>query len=160
MQEVEAKRKMTPADGAHIFYTMIFLAGSYMALNTAPVAQCSVNLTLFAQILFYGEMIWMTYLVITLVPRYKNQGLRLFFNLLDLFYGLYHLALFTYAGYIFYSPQNDCAAGAPALNFLANLYIAVMSFTFFIATLTFGSYLFRRIFKRSENSGFVRSDEL
>src|SRR4051812_40089499 len=97
MQEVESKRKLTPADGAHIFYTAIFLSASYI-VKAKHMSQCSVDLELFNDLLFYGLLLWATFLIITLVPRYKNEGLRTFFNLIDILYGVFHIGLVIYAG--------------------------------------------------------------
>ena len=158
MQEIQAKRKLHSADGAHIFFTLIFLAGSYMALNSSTNTTCNVNLQVVIEALFYGQLIWMTYLIITLFPRYKNESLRLIFNLLDMLYGCYHLALVIYASIQFFHKKNDCTTAAPALNFLTELYIYVMIFTFSIILLSFIFWLIRKITRSKTSQGFVRGD--
>ena len=158
MLEIEAKRKINSVDGAHIFFTLIFLAASYMALYSSSNTVCNVNLQIVIEALFYGQLIWMTNLIITLLTRYKNKTFRLIFNLLDLLYGCYHLALFIYASIQFFNKKNDCATVAPALNFLTQLYIYVMVFTFSIIFLSFIFWSIKKITRSQTTQGFVRGD--
>jgi hypothetical protein len=157
MQEVESKRKLTPADGAHIFYTAIFLSASYI-VKTKHMTQCTVDLELFNDFLFYGLLLWATFLIITLVPRYKNEGLRLFFNLIDLLYGVFHIALVVYAGTKYFSKDNDCGKFAPELNFLTNLYIWVTGIAGTIVLVGFGVWFFKRYIRPNDISGFHKAD--
>ena len=158
MQEAEPKRKMTPTDGAHIFFTLIFLAGSYMALHSSSNTVCSVNLQLVIEALFYGQLIWMIYLIITLIPRYKNERLRIIFYIIDLLYGCYHLTLLIYASTQFFNKKNNCGIAAPALNFLCELYIYVMIITFSIIFLISIYLLIMRITRTRRSQGFFKGD--
>jgi len=159
MQEVESKRKLTPADGAHIFYAGIFLSGSFI-IKTQHPHDCSVDLDFFNDLLFYGLLLWTTFLIITLVPRYKNDGLRLFFNLLDLIYGLFHLILVCYGATQYYSENNDCGKLAPALNFFTHLYIWVTGFTGGIVLIGFLVWFFKKFVRPNELAGFQKSTDI
>ena len=157
MQEVEAKRKLTPADGAHIFYTAIFLTGAAIVkLNyNTDCGSDKINLGLFVDFLFYGLLLWATFLIISLLPRYKNENLRTFLNLMDLLYGFYHIALVIYTAINFYSDKaKDCPADAPQTHFLAELYIYITGTTAIIITVGFTLWIFRKFFKHS-NAGFA-----
>lgn len=161
MQEVEAKRKLTPADGAHIFYTGIFLVGSYLVKSSdEPVcADQSVHLDVFIDTLFYGLLIWATFTIISLIPRYKNENLRLFFNLLDLMYGLFHIALVIFGATIFYNDKAAvCAQIASQAWFLLQLYLLVTGVTAIIVIVGFGMWVFRKYFRPSDLAGFHQSD--
>ena len=149
MQEVEAKRKLTPADGAHVFSTLIFLVGAYL-VKTQYNTECSASLNVGLDVLFYGLLLWMTYLLVTLVPRYKNQGLRFFFNLLDLFYALFHLSLFLFNAIELGDSENDCREKAPELQFFMLLYVVVIGITLSIVFLGFLIWVTKRCFKPND----------
>jgi len=149
MQEVEAKRKLTPADGAHVFFTLIFLVGAYL-VKTRYTTECSVSLDVGLDVLFYGLLLWMTYLLITLVPRYKNQGLRFFFNLLDLFYAFFHFSLFIFNVIALSDSDSDCATKAPELQFFALLYVVVIGITLSIVLLGVIIWVLKRCFKPND----------
>ena len=160
MQEVQPKRKLTPADGAHVFYTAIFLTGAYI-VKTRYNSDCgdsSIDLGLFVDFLFYGLLMWATFLIVSLLPRYKNENLRLFFNIIDIVYGLYHLGLVIYAAVQFYSPKaSDCVTLAPQTHFLAHLYILITGFTAGIILLGYLAWFSRKIFK--SNAGFQQQND-
>ena len=149
MQEVEAKRKLTPADGAHVFFTLIFLVGSYLVKTHYPT-ECSASLDVGLDVLFYGLLLWMTYLLITLVPRYKNQGLRFFFNLLDLIYAFFHLSLFLFNTIELSDSDNDCGEKAPELQFFMLLYVVVIGITLSIVFLGFLIWVIKRCSKPND----------
>jgi len=156
MQEVEAKRKLTPADGAHVFYTATFLVGSYIVKSNYATDCGKADLGLFVDFLFYGLLIWATFLVVSLIPRYKNENLRLFFNLLDLVYGLFHVALVIYTAVLFNSKDaSDCSRLAPQAHLLANVYIIITGFTAAVVILGFSLWVFRRFVKPSDMTGFA-----
>mmetsp|Transcript_22216 Transcript_22216/g.25727 ORF Transcript_22216/g.25727 Transcript_22216/m.25727 type:complete len:158 (+) Transcript_22216:45-518(+) len=151
MQEVEAKRKLTPADGAHVFFTLIFLSGSYL-VKTRYQTDCSANLEVGLDVLFYGLLLWMTYLLITLVPRYKNQGLRFFFNLLDLIYAGFHLSLFIYDCVQLGDADSDCRTKAPELEFFTLLYVVIIGLTLSVVFLGFLIWVAKRCTKPNDLS--------
>mmetsp|Transcript_32396 Transcript_32396/g.29201 ORF Transcript_32396/g.29201 Transcript_32396/m.29201 type:complete len:161 (+) Transcript_32396:37-519(+) len=159
MQEVESKRKLTPADGAHIFYTAIFLTGAFM-VKTGYNSACTADLATFLDFLFYGLLLWATFLIITLVPRYKNEGLRLFFNLLDILYGLFHIGLVIYTASQYFkgTDNNDCATGAPELNFLAGLYVYVTGVTAGVIVVGFFVWFVKRFIRPNDLAGFHKAD--
>jgi hypothetical protein len=72
MQEIEAKRKLKASEGAHFFYSLIFLAASGLIENNYLTQTCSQNLPLLVHLVFYGLIIWGTYILITIVPRYNT----------------------------------------------------------------------------------------
>ena len=151
MQEIEAKRKLTPADGAHVFFAVIFLVGSYL-IKTRNNTDCSADLATCLDVLFFGLLIWTTYLLITLVPRYKNQALRFFFNLLDLIYALFHLSLFIITTIQLNEDDSDCKTKAPELNFFMLLYAVIVGIALAIVTLGFFIWVIKRFFRPNELS--------
>ena len=144
MQEIEAKRKLRASEGAHFFYTLIFLVSSGLIQMKYSNLQCGVDYNLIINLFFYGLVIWATYILITILPRYKNTAIKTFFNFLDITFGVYVLGLYMYALVLFFSPDNDCEAKAPILAFFINVFLIVNSVVFAVLLLALVSFLLRR----------------
>ena len=69
---------------------------------------CSVDLQLLISLIFYGLVIWATYLIVSIIPRYKNPAIKLFFNFLDIIFGIYLLGLFIFANFLYFDKSYDC----------------------------------------------------
>ncbi|CAK90186.1 unnamed protein product (macronuclear) [Paramecium tetraurelia] len=131
MQEIEAKKQLKASEGAHFFYTLIFLSASGIIETQFIEQKCNQNLQLFVHLVFYGLIIWGTYILITLIPRYKNAAINLFFNFLDICFGIYIILLLIYGGRMYQSP-SDCQTEAPALFFFLETFLLVFCFRKFI----------------------------
>ncbi|CAD8179583.1 unnamed protein product [Paramecium pentaurelia] len=149
MQEIEAKKQLKASEGAHFFYTLIFLSASGIIETQFIEQKCNQNLQLFVHLVFYGLIIWGTYILITLIPRYKNAAINLFFNFLDICFGIYILLLLFYGGRIYQSP-NDCQTEAPVLFFFLETFLLVNGIVFIILFLAFVSYILKRFSKSSQ----------
>ena len=97
--------------------------------------------------MFYGLIIWGTYILITIIPRYKNPAIKIFFNFLDLCFGFYLLGLFIYANYLYFHEKNDCEKNAPVYAFFTELFLIVNYIIFAIIILALFTFLFRRFSK-------------
>jgi len=102
MQEIEGKKKLRASEGAHFFFTLIFLTGSSIIEFGHEKEKCDRNLPLLIDLIFYGLIIWATYLMIAIVPRYKNFVIKVFFNFLDFCFGAYIFGLFIYANILYF----------------------------------------------------------
>ena len=158
MQEIEAKRKLRASEGAHFFFTLIFLSASAIILSSYKGQKCGVNMALLANMVFYGLTIWGTYLLITMIPRYKNPAIKIFFNFLDVCFGVYLFALFLLANILFFSKDNDCKDNAPVLNYFTQLFLVVTYFIFLILLVSLVTNILKRFNKSSveyeENQSF------
>ncbi|CAD8097369.1 unnamed protein product [Paramecium sonneborni] len=149
MQEIEAKKQLKASEGAHFFYTLIFLSASGIIETKFIEQKCNQNLQLFVHLVFYGLIIWGTYILITLIPRYKNAAINLFFNFLDICFGIYLLLLLLYGGRMYYAP-NDCQMEAPVLFFFLEIFLLVNGIIYAILFLAFVSYLLKRFSKSQQ----------
>ena len=158
MHEVESKRRLIPTDGAHIFFTLIFLIGVYLLKNEYKII-CGVNFKDWLNVLFYSLTIWMAYLMITLIPRFRIQGLRMIFNFLDSLNALFHLGLAIYASVLYFGPENNCSSYAPELQFFVGLYLFVIYFTFSIIFMILIFRLFKKYIKPHDvGTNFQQAD--
>ncbi|CAD8091822.1 unnamed protein product [Paramecium primaurelia] len=149
MQEIEAKKQLKASEGAHFFYTLIFLSASGIIETQFIEQKCNQNLQLFVHLVFYGLIIWGTYILITLIPRYKNAAINLFFNFLDICFGIYIGLLLFYGGRM-YMASNDCKSEAPVLYFFLETFLLVNGIIFAILFLAFVSYILKRFSKSQQ----------
>ena len=127
MIEIDAKTKLKSSEGANFFFTLITLvATGVIQRQYIETETCDVNLALFVQMLFFTQVIKITYSLITLVPRYKNQDIVLFFKVLDLVYYLALLGLFIYANVLYFSEGfSACATTAPILTYFTEFFVLI-----------------------------------
>lgn len=157
MQDIEAKRKLRASEGAHFFFTLIFLVATGIIQHRFRSITCGVNMGLLVDLLFYGLVIWATYILVTIIPRYKNPAIKIFFNFLDICFGIYIFALFVYANYLYFHNSNDCQQKAPVLAFFTELFLIVCYIVFGILLLAILTFLFRRFSKH--NPDYEESDD-
>ena len=117
MQEVTAKRKLRASEGAHLFYVVILLVGAVLIPAKGIDTTCGVNLALILDLIICGLGFWLTYQLITLIPRYKNPAMKIFFSFVDLLFGLYTFCVFVYGNTLWYDENNDCRTEAPVLAY-------------------------------------------
>ena len=144
MQEIEAKRKLRASEGAHFFYTLIFLVATGLIQIKYNDSQCGVDFNLIINLFFYGLVIWATYILITILPRYKNPAIKIFFNFLDICFGIYVLGLYIYALVLYFSDANDCDVKAPIYAFFINIFLIVNTVVFSVLCMALLSFLLRR----------------
>lgn len=127
MIEIDAKTKLKSSEGANFFFTLITLtATGVIQRQYIETEACDVNLALFVQLLFFTQVIKITYSLITLVPRYKNQDIVLFFKVLDFAYYIALIGLFIYANVLYFSEGfSACEATAPILTYFTEFFVLI-----------------------------------
>jgi len=75
---VEERRKLQAPDAAQLILTAFLLAGT--ALLMSLYTGCTNEGNLWIQVMFYGSVFWMVYMMTSLVGQYKNKTIRLFFR--------------------------------------------------------------------------------
>ena len=150
MQEIESKRKLRASEGAHFFFTLIFLSASGIIKFGHPEKNClNLDLNLLIDLVFYGLILWGTYLAISIVPRYKNPAIKIFFNFLDLCFAIYLFVLFVFANKLYYAKDyNKCTATVPLSAYFTELFLIVTFAIFILLALALLSYLFKRIARK------------
>jgi hypothetical protein len=157
MQDIEAKTKLKASEGAHLIFTLIFLTGSSVILRKYSHEKCNQDFVLINDLIFYGLVIWSTYLIVTLVPQCKNPAIKIYFNFLDIVFGLYLFAIFLYGNILYFRP-NDCSSHAPTLSFFIELFLIVTWVIFIIIALAGVGYLFRLLSKKAPEHDFRNTD--
>ncbi|KAL4450967.1 hypothetical protein ABPG74_021289 [Tetrahymena malaccensis] len=155
MQEIESKQYIGAKEGAHIIYTVCFLAATSIIENKYSEKQCEgVNLLLLVNLVFYGLIIWATYQVITILPKYKNAAIKQFFSFMHGVFGIYMLAVFAYANLLYFDDafvKNNCTKNTPILAFFTTLFIIVGYVILIIFSMSFFSSIFKRFSKQNND---------
>jgi len=67
--------------------------------------------SIWVDFVFFGSLIWLAYLLVSLVGKYKSANLQAYFNLLDYFFFAFHLAMWIWLVVIFAKQQYlGCSA--------------------------------------------------
>ncbi len=105
MLEIEAKTRLRSSEGAHFFFTLIFLTAAGVIERRNIQEKCGLNLNMLVDLVFYSLIIRGTYLLITMVPKYKNRDIILFFDFLDIAFYVFLFGLFIYANVLYFNEQ-------------------------------------------------------
>lgn len=157
MQGIEPKIKLKASEGAHFFYTMIFLVATSIIQFQYKHEKCNQNYPLIINLLFYGFLLWATYILITILPKYNNMTIKVFFNFLDVCFGIYILGLYSYALVLFSDKNNDCKENSPVSHFFIHVFIIVNSIVCGILAMSIFSFVFRKITKLAYEESFEKN---
>jgi hypothetical protein len=161
MQEIESKRKLRASEGAHFFFTLIFLSASGIIKLSKEQRKChNIDLSLLVDLTFYGLIIWATYLLISIVPRYKNPAIKIFFNFLDLCFGVYLFVLFVFANKLYFSTGfAQCYTEAPVQAFFTELFLYVTYVLFIVVALALVTFVSRRFLRNQPEEAEELDDD-
>ena len=90
--------------------------------------------------------------MITIIPRYKNPAIKIFFNFLDLLFGVYVFGVFVYSNVLYFDEKNDCETKAPVLSYFVEMFLIVNYVVFVILGLSVVTWIFRKLSKQDMDS--------
>ena len=123
LNEVQSKRKLQAPETAHFFFNILFLIFTGVIQYGYSEQKCNVDFQGLIQILFYGFAVWTTYIIITILPKYKTKSLRFLFTFFDVVFALFSFTMFIYANILYFNNANNCRAAAPVLNFFIEMFL-------------------------------------
>lgn len=126
--EVKPRRHFRASDAAHFMFTGLVLLCSAHLFFASPACD---KYGIWNTVLFFGSLIWMVYLVLTLVVQFANKGTRMFLGYLDYLFILFHLVMGIWAWFFFNDINNSGCA--PRWPFWVTIYriftlIALLAF--------------------------------
>ncbi len=109
--DIENRRGLRAPDATQFVITL------YTFLGTLLIKLYHLNCAgwkwgLWIDFVFFGSLVWLAYLLISLVGKYKNANLQSYFNLLDYFFFAFHLAMWIWLIVIF-SKSEYLGCSAP-----------------------------------------------
>lgn len=149
--DVEPRRKFRASDAAHFVLTGLFLLCAGHLLLAGP--ECEKYNT-WNTFLFFGLLIWMVYLLLTLVVQFTNKVTRIFLSYLDYIFLAFMLVMAVWAWFWLDVDANDtsCASRWPFWVMVFRIF-ALIAAVCVLATLTMSCL--RRI-----NAGAKSNDEI
>lgn len=93
-------------------------------------------------------MIWATYLIVSIVPRYKNPAIKLFFNFLDIAFGVYLFSVFAYANKLYFDKTWNCHEKAPIMAYFTESFLIICYGIFIILGLAVLAFIFKKCSKK------------
>lgn len=105
LYDVEPRRNFRASDAAHFVLTGLMLLVSGILLLKSPACP---EYDMWNRFLFFGCLIWMVYLLLSLVVQFTNKVTRIFLSYLDYFFLLFHIAMAVWAWfYLTPEPENS-----------------------------------------------------
>ena len=113
-----------------IFSFICLLNSAYLLYHHRESKACG-NYDIFMYIMFFGSLIWLVYLLMTLILSFKNKGIVRLLSNMDWVFLFFHFALFCWALYLYFKNSNSCSE---MWDFWVGIYI-VIGFVFLFAVL-------------------------
>ena len=102
--DVEAKRRFRPSDAAQFVITLYAFLGTLL-IKIKYLGCGGWQWKMWIDFVFFGSIIWLAYLLILTVGKYRNPNLNFFFKILDLVFFAFLLAMWIWLVVIFAKKQ-------------------------------------------------------
>ena len=104
--DLKPKRKFQSAEAGQLVFSVLCLicAGYLMKQNNCG------HYEIFNYVLFFGSLVWVVYLLITLVLHFKDKGTRRLLIAMDWVFIGFHLLMFVWANVLFWHYSNSCSS--------------------------------------------------
>ena len=93
--DIEAKRSFSASDALQFVLTLYLFVGS-LIIKIHYLGCGGWQWKLWVDFVFFGSMLWLAFLFVISIGRYKNPNLRFFFLLLDYAYWAFLLAMWIW----------------------------------------------------------------
>ncbi len=92
--DIEERDKLRAPEAIQFVITLYFFLGSL--LLKWKYQNCGWEWKIWVDFVFFGSLIWLAYLLITLVGKYKSRDLRSFFRYVDIFWFVFLVAMWIW----------------------------------------------------------------
>ena len=102
--DVEPKRKLRSGETSQLMFVVLTLINSGYLVQQAECPHYRVwNL-----LAFFGSLVWLVFLLLTLVLRFRNKGTQNLFHTAEWIFVLYNVGLFVWANVLYWRWDNNC----------------------------------------------------
>ena len=108
MLEINAKHKLKSSEGAHFFFTLIFLVFCLVIKHDFQQETCNQKIDLLVNFVYYGLIIWMTYLLIIMIARCRNSAIKWLLLIMDVFLGGLMLLCLIWGLSMYNDDESNC----------------------------------------------------
>lgn len=120
--DLEGRRSLRSADTSQLLLTLYTFLGTLL-IKLFHLNCAGWKWSLWIDFVFFGSLIWLAYLLISLVGKYKSSDLKYFFSLLDYFFFAFHLAMWIWLVVIFWK-REFLGCSSPA-DMFGTVYLAL-----------------------------------
>ena len=92
--DIEDKKGLKQGEAAQFIVTLYCLISA--SIIKLKYFDCEWNNKLWIEIMFFGNLLWLCYLVIMSISKYKDRFIRKFFQIIDIFAMLFHLIMWVW----------------------------------------------------------------
>lgn len=92
--EIEDKKGLKQGEAAQFILTLYCLVSA--TIIKLKYFECDWNNKLWIEFMFFGNLIWLFYLLLMSISKYKDRFIRKFFQIIDVFAFLFHLIMWVW----------------------------------------------------------------
>lgn len=107
--DVTQRKKLQSPDAIQLILTLFTFLGSLII--RLKYLNCSWEWSIWINIMLYGSLIWLAFLLLSIVVKYRNKGLQRFIQYLDLLFFAFHIAMWVWLVIIYSDDEwhNKCS---------------------------------------------------
>ena len=98
--DLESRRGLRAPDTTQLVLTLYTFLGTLL-IKLQHLGCGGWKWSLWVDFVFFGSLVWLAYLLISLVGKYKSANLQSFFRVLDYFFFAFHLAMWIWLVVVF-----------------------------------------------------------
>ena len=103
--DVEHKSRLKAGDvGQLVFTVWTFLSSLFIKIR---YPHNSSEFSLWIEIMFYGSLIWLAFLLISMVSKYKDKNIRSFFRIATLIFFLFHFCMWGWLVHLWHKNKLE-----------------------------------------------------
>ena len=138
--DVQQRAKIRSPDAIQLIITLFTFIGALL-LKT-KYTNCGWKWDLWVDIMLYGSMFWLAFLLLTMIISFKNKGLKRFVKYLDVFFFIFHIAMWTWLVVIHWKNEfhDKCSTPVDLFGFVYLILglIGILMIVFLLLGFCFG----------------------
>lgn len=137
--DLESRQGLRAPDTTQLLLTLYTFLGTLL-IKLHHLNCASWNWTLWIDFVFFGSLVWLTYLLISLVGKCKSASLQAYFALLDYFFFAFHLAMWIWLIVIF--AKNEFLGCSAPVDMFGIVYLVIGSLAALLLLLSLVGWAF------------------
>ena len=147
--DVEHRSRIKPGDMGQLMFSIWTFVSSL--LIKIQYAHTSGEFVLWNDIMFYASLIWIAFLLLSIVGKYKDKTIRGFFKIISLLFFVFHIAMWGWLIHLWNVNDTEKHFGNKnsAGDLYASVYLIIGLVVAIIALIGIIAWIFSRFSKQS-----------
>ena len=147
--DVEQRSDIHPGDMGQLVFSIWTFICALLIKTKYP--HNSEEFSLWVEIMFYASLIWIAFLLLSIVGRYKDRTIRGFFKIITMLFFVFHIAMWGWLIhlYVVNKEENHFIDANRAGDMFAELYLMFGALLALIALIGIIAWIFSRFSKTS-----------